>query len=85
MSHVTTYLFQLRKAAYAFKNSSTIILPEWFRILNRMAIESKAAGEKGLSSRMMPRDVATRWNYTYEFPLLTHIELPTAPSLTTTT
>jgi hypothetical protein len=31
-----------------------------------MAIESKAAGEKALSSRMMPRDVATRWDYTYE-------------------
>ena len=31
-----------------------------------MAIESEAAGEKGLSSRMMPRDVATRWNYMYE-------------------
>ena len=31
-----------------------------------MTIESKAAGEKGLSSRIMPRDVATRWNYTYE-------------------
>jgi hypothetical protein len=31
-----------------------------------MALESKARGEKGLSSRMMPRDVATRWNYTYE-------------------
>jgi len=31
-----------------------------------MAIESKLAGEKALSSRMMPRDVATRWNYTYE-------------------
>jgi hypothetical protein len=31
-----------------------------------MAIESKAANEKALSRRMMPRDVATHWNYTYE-------------------
>jgi len=31
-----------------------------------MAIESEAAGEKELSSRMMPCNVATCWNYTYE-------------------
>ena len=31
-----------------------------------MALDSKAQGEKALSSRMMPQDVATRWNYTYE-------------------
>jgi hypothetical protein len=31
-----------------------------------MAKSSKAKGEKPLSTRMMPRDVATRWNYTYE-------------------
>jgi hypothetical protein len=31
-----------------------------------MAQASKAAGEKPLASRMMPRDVTTRWNFTYE-------------------
>jgi hypothetical protein len=31
-----------------------------------MAATSKSKGEKPLSKRMMPRDVATRWNYTYE-------------------
>ena len=31
-----------------------------------MALESKARGEKALSSHMMPRDVTTHWNYTYE-------------------
>lgn len=31
-----------------------------------MAEASKAKGEKPLGSRMMPRDVATRWNSTYE-------------------
>lgn len=31
-----------------------------------MAQTSKAKGEKPLSSRMMPRDVTTRWNYTFE-------------------
>jgi hypothetical protein len=31
-----------------------------------MATASKSKTQKPLSRRMMPRDVATRWNYTYE-------------------
>ncbi len=31
-----------------------------------MAAASKSEGQKPLSKRIMPRDVATRWNYTYE-------------------
>ena len=31
-----------------------------------MAAASKSKNRKPLSKRMMPRDVATRWNYTYE-------------------
>lgn len=58
--------FKLRKAAHAIKNSTTIILPEWWAILERMAVASKAKNKKPLSKRMMPRDVAMRWNYTYE-------------------
>ena len=61
-----TTCLQLWKAAYAIKNSTTIILPEWFAILDRMATLSKSRGTKPLSKRMMPRDVATRWNFTYE-------------------
>ena len=57
---------QLRKPAHAIKNSTTIILPEWFAILDRMAATSKSKGKTPLSKRMMPRDVTTRWNYTYE-------------------
>ncbi len=57
---------KLWKAAYAIKNSSSIILPEWFAILNRMAASSKSKGKTPLSKWMMPQDVATRWNYTYE-------------------
>jgi hypothetical protein len=57
---------QLRKAAHAIKNSTTIILPEWFAILDRMAKASKEKKKKALGPRVMPRDVATRWNYTYE-------------------
>ena len=59
-------VLKLRKAAYAIKNSSTLILPEWFAVLERMAQEAVEQGKKPLSSRMMPRDVAIRWNSTYE-------------------
>ena len=38
------------------KNSSTIILPRWFSTLD----------EYELKHRMMPRDVSTRWNSTYD-------------------
>ena len=57
---------QLRKAAYAIKNSTTIILPEWFAVLARISEVRKKKGEPPLTARMMPRDVATRWNSTYE-------------------
>ena len=38
------------------KNSSTIILPQWHAKLE----------ELGLGIRMMPHDVSTRWNSTYD-------------------
>ncbi len=44
----------------------TIILSEWWAILDRMAVASISNNKTPLSKRMMPRDVATRWNYTYE-------------------
>ena len=59
-------LLKLRKAVYAIKNSSTLILPEWFAVLERMAQEAVEQGNKLLSSRMMPRDIAIRWNTTYD-------------------
>jgi hypothetical protein len=48
--------FKLRKTAYAIKNSPTIILPKWFLTLDELE----------LGHRMMPRDVSTRWNSTYD-------------------
>ena len=49
-------MIQLRALANAIKNSSTIILPRWLAKLE----------ELGLRVRMMPRDVATRWNSTFD-------------------
>jgi len=46
----------LRKVAFAIKNSTTIILPQWFTILQDLK----------LAERMMPRDVTTRWNSTFD-------------------
>ena len=47
---------QLRKSAFGIKNSSTLILPKWFLILKELRLDSA----------MMPRDVRTRWNSTYD-------------------
>lgn len=38
------------------KNSPTILLPQWFLTLEDLA----------LSERIMPRDVTTRWNSTFD-------------------
>jgi hypothetical protein len=46
----------LRKVAFAIKNSTTIILPQWFTVLQDLE----------LAERMMPRDVSTRWNSTFD-------------------
>jgi exoribonuclease II len=49
-------LSQLRKVAFAIKNSTTILLPEWFSILRNL----------DTSEQMIPRDVTTRWNSTFD-------------------
>jgi hypothetical protein len=64
-------LLKLRKAVYAIKNSSTLILPEWFAVLECMAQEAVEQGNKPLSSQMIPQNVAICWNTTYDLP--THI------------
>jgi hypothetical protein len=40
---------QLQKFAYSVKNSSTILLPEWNKVLKRLA-----EGDKALSLCIMP-------------------------------
>ena len=47
---------QIRKLAYAIKNSSTIALPQWYRILENLSLDA----------RVIPCDVCTRWNATYD-------------------
>ena len=47
---------QLRKVTFAIKNSTTILLPQWFSILCDLNVAEK----------MIPRDVATRWNSTFD-------------------
>lgn len=51
--------FKLRKVAYAIKNSPTIVIPKWFLTSDKL----------GLGHRMMPWDVSTRWNSTYDMLL----------------
>ena len=57
---------QLRKLAYAIKRSTTILLPRWKEILEDLAAAAATTEKKPLSVRIMPRDVSTRWNSTYE-------------------
>ncbi|KIM36076.1 hypothetical protein M413DRAFT_46004, partial [Hebeloma cylindrosporum] len=49
-------LVLLRKTAFAIKNSTTLILPRWYTLLDELK----------LNERIMPRDVSTRWNSTYD-------------------
>ena len=46
----------MRKVAFAIKNSTTIILPQWFAVLQDLE----------LAERMIPRDNTTRWNSTFD-------------------
>jgi hypothetical protein len=47
---------QLRKISFKVINSSTIILPSWRRLLDELK----------MTNRIIPRDVTTRWNSTYD-------------------
>jgi|SRR6266852_4144276 len=47
---------QIRKLAYTIKNSSTLILPAWYCILSSLSLDK----------RVIPHDVRTRWNATYD-------------------
>ncbi|KAI0727918.1 hypothetical protein C8Q72DRAFT_779000 [Fomitopsis betulina] len=49
-------LTKIRRLAFKLINSTTLLLPMW----------KKRVAEAGLPDRIMPRDVATRWNSTYD-------------------
>jgi len=53
---LTNWEHQLRKLAFSLKNSTTILLPQWYKTLTA----------HNLAHRMMVRDVTTRWNSTYD-------------------
>jgi len=46
---------QLQKVAFAIKNSTTIVLPQWFTVLQDLE----------LTEHMMPRNITTQWNSTF--------------------
>lgn len=47
---------KVRKIAFKIVHSTTILLPEWRRVV----------ADLELTERLIPRDVATRWNSTYD-------------------
>ncbi|KAJ8585006.1 hypothetical protein M405DRAFT_685010, partial [Rhizopogon salebrosus TDB-379] len=49
-------LVKLRKLAYKIIHSTTIVLPAWHSILQDLS----------QAKTLMPRDVATRWNSTFD-------------------
>jgi hypothetical protein len=53
---LSNMISQLRKIVFMMKNSTTIVLPQWFTVLQ----------ELGVPEQMMPRDVRTRWNSTFD-------------------
>ncbi|SJL07249.1 uncharacterized protein ARMOST_10592 [Armillaria ostoyae] len=46
----------IRKLSYKIIHSSTILLPEWRKIIDELK----------LAQKMLPRDVSTRWNSTFD-------------------
>ncbi|PPQ84663.1 hypothetical protein CVT26_004180 [Gymnopilus dilepis] len=53
---ITRMLVKLRKLAFKIVHSTTILLPAWKALLVKLE----------LAARIMPRDVKTRWNSTYD-------------------
>ncbi|KAI0653750.1 hypothetical protein C8Q70DRAFT_879145, partial [Cubamyces menziesii] len=53
---VKMVLVKMRRLAFKIVHSTTLIKPAWESICN----------EKGLGQRLIPRDVKTRWNSTYD-------------------
>ena len=59
-STFSTFLCQLCKLAYAIKNSTTIVLPQWREIVKELGKSNPK-----ICNHMMPWDVWTQWNSTF--------------------
>ena len=60
------------------KNSTTINHPQWVSILEEHAETCKSTNKKVLSIQMMPHNVSTQWNSTFnmlQFALTYHMPL----------
>ncbi len=51
----------MRKLAFKVVNSSTILLPAWYDLCRQLK----------MSEKLIPRDVPTRWNSTYNMAVTT--------------
>ncbi|GLB44048.1 hypothetical protein LshimejAT787_1502320 [Lyophyllum shimeji] len=54
---VRLVLVKIRKIAFKIVHSTTILLPKWRRVV---------AADPELTDRLIPRDVSTRWNSTFD-------------------
>ena len=77
-----SFYYQLRKLAYAIKRSTTILLPRWNEILRELATATATTDKKPLPVRIMPRDVSTRWNSTYEMLKFAYSYRPAIDNIT---
>jgi hypothetical protein len=54
--HPADWLTKMRKISSTIKNSTTLLLPAWYKTIS----------SQGLPPCMMPQDVSTRWNSTFD-------------------
>lgn len=68
----TNATYQIRKISFKIVNSSTILLPAWRAV----------TADLNLPNRLLPRDVRTRWNSTYDMVLESIVFRPAIDKMT---